>query len=51
LAAQLSIPQNQVFTGHAMTEQAYNNGYTDLAYRQLELARQKTREALALAEA
>ncbi|MDR9754511.1 NEL-type E3 ubiquitin ligase domain-containing protein [Pseudomonas sp. SZMC_28357] len=49
LAAQLSIPEDQVFTGQNMSDQAYNDWYTDLAYRKQALARQKTREALALA--
>ncbi|MFJ2684675.1 NEL-type E3 ubiquitin ligase domain-containing protein [Pseudomonas sp. NPDC087342] len=46
LARQLSIPEQQIFTGEAMSEQAYNALYSDLGYRQQELARQKTRAAL-----
>ncbi|KOY03658.1 NEL-type E3 ubiquitin ligase domain-containing protein [Pseudomonas nunensis] len=46
LARELSIPEQQIFTGEAMSEQAYNALYSDLGYRQQELARQKTREAL-----
>jgi hypothetical protein len=46
LARQLSIPEQQVFTGEAMTDQTYNVLYSDLGYKQQALARQKTREAL-----
>lgn len=41
LARQLSIPEQQVFTGEAMTEQIYNVFYSDLGYKQQALARQK----------
>ncbi|WP_213938398.1 NEL-type E3 ubiquitin ligase domain-containing protein [Pseudomonas sp. dw_612] len=46
LTQQLSIPEHQVFTGHAMTEQTYEALYHDLGYQRQEWARAKTREAL-----
>lgn len=46
LARQLSIPEQQMFSGEAMTEQAYAIFYSNLGYQKQELARQKTREAL-----